>query len=51
MTRFIAGILVCLLAQALGWPTIERALHGVNSAVQATYEHAEQAVKDMRHGR
>lgn len=51
MTRFIAGILACLLVQALGWPTIERALMGVNGAVKTAYDHAESAYHDARGAR
>ncbi len=38
MLRFIAGILACLLAQAIGLDTITTALRKADSAVRAGYD-------------
>lgn len=48
MTRFIAGILACLLAQALGWPALEAALLRTNEAVKSAYTSAETTYKAAR---
>ena len=37
MVRFIAGIIACLLAQAIGLPTITAAVKRVDNAARAAY--------------
>jgi hypothetical protein len=37
MVRFIAGIIACLLVQAIGLPTITAALRSVDRTVRAAY--------------
>lgn len=45
MTRFIAGVLVTLLVQAVGWPRIEATCQRAQAAVARAYHAAASEVR------
>ncbi len=45
MTRFIAGVAITLLVQAVGWPRIEAATQRAQAAVARAYTAAASEVK------
>ena len=46
MARFIAGIIACLIAQAIGLPTITRAVKRVDNAARAAYTATAEQLKE-----
>jgi hypothetical protein len=46
MVRFIAGIIACLLVQAIGLPTITGALRSVDRTVRAAYTASAEQLRD-----
>jgi hypothetical protein len=46
MVRFIAGIIACLIAQAIGLPAITSAVKRVDTIARTTYTAAAEQLKD-----
>lgn len=46
MTRFILGILACLLVQAFGWPRLEAAIRQVDRVAKTTFQAASDAARE-----
>jgi hypothetical protein len=52
MTRFILGILACLLVQLFGWPRVERALKSADTVARSAYQAASEAAeREVNRGR
>lgn len=45
MMRFIAGIAVCLVVEAIGWPRIEAALNTAQRVTERAYTAAQAEVQ------
>jgi hypothetical protein len=46
MVRFIAGIIACLIAQAIGLPAITTAVKRVDNVARTTYTAAAEQLRD-----
>lgn len=51
MTRFIAGIVVTLVVQMLGWPRIESAARKLGAGAQTAYHAAERQLESIEVGK
>lgn len=50
MVRFIAGIIACLLVQAIGLPTLTKGLKSVDRTVRAAYQASAEQLRAEKDG-